>query len=204
MWEMGNIKLSVMSPPCDHGVAPQNSMPHSPGIFDANFSARSSAPESPFRKLKLSPPQLTNFTTELFRAWALAFSAHLQRFGLAKCLIHDSENLSRDTPELIISAAEIAQSIQYAVKPATLGSDFSASTLRSIMNLALLKQWPPSTIMEGLRRQLGLTSAHELETLEQELFQVTPLDHEPLSAFLLRFSVVLAQHNVVAAQQSLP
>ncbi len=46
-----------------------------------------------------------------------------------------------------------------------------------------------------------ITSGRELDTLEQELFQVIPLDREPLSAFPLRFSVVLALHNAMAAQQ---
>ena len=46
--------------------------------------------------------------------------------------------------------------------------------------------------------QLGLTSAHELETfsLEHELFTLTPTAGEPLSTFILRFSFLLAQRDL--------
>ena len=118
-------------------------------------------------------------------------------------MLHDTSYSDRDS-ELPASASEIGQLIHHAVKPATQSSEYSSSVLRSILNLALLQQWHPAQIMESLRRHLGLTSAHELETLEQELFILTPTAGEPLSAFLLRFSVVLAQHNAVAEQQNLP
>ncbi len=86
----------------------------------------------------------------------------------------------------------------------TQGSEYHASALRSIMNLALLQNWSPFAVMEAVKRHLGLSSAHDLNTFENELFQVTPHDREPLSAFLLRMSVALAQHCMVAEQQWCP
>ena len=176
-------------------------MSPSPDVFDRSFSTRSSASElSPFRKFNISPPQLSIFNVEQFRVWALAFHAHLSRFHMDKVLLSDA-NISED---LSASVAEIGQLIHHAVKPATQGSDFSASTLRSLLNLALLQNWSPSCLMERMRRHLGLTSAHELETLETALFSLSPTAGEPLSTFLLRFSVLIEQHNSVAAQQELP
>ncbi len=134
-------EFTVMSPQAhklnhlrsSHDTVP----PSSPDIiFDRSFSTRSSVGESsPFRKFNISPPQLSIFNVEQFRVWALAFHAHLSRFHMDKVLLSDA-NVSED---LSASVAEIGQLIHHAVKPATQGSDCSASTLRSLLNLALLQ-----------------------------------------------------------------
>ncbi len=140
-------EITVMSHQV-HTLSPlrsQDTVPSSPDIFDRSFSTRSSVGESsPFRKFNISLPQLSTFTVEQFRVWALAFHAHLHRFHLDKILSPEA-NFSED---LSASAAEI--------KPATQGSDFSASTLRSVLNLALLQSWSPSLLMDNMRLHLAL------------------------------------------------
>ena len=189
-------QLTVMS-----SLPSSATVPSPSDLFDRSFSARSSVGDSsPFRKFNISPPQLSIFNVEQFRVWDLAFQAHLHRFNLDQLLLPDASA----SEEVSASVAEIGQLIHHAVKQAALGPDFSASTLRSLLNLALLQRWSPSQLMDSMRRHLGLTSAHELETLETELFSLSPTAGEPLSTFLLRFSVLLAQFNSVAAHQNLP
>ena len=131
---MGKVsQITVMSP----SPLP-DTVPSSSDLFDRSFSARSSVGDSsPFRKFNISPPQLSTFNVEQFRVWALAFHAHLHRFNLDKVLLPDATV----SEEVSASAAEIGQLIHHAVKQAALGSDFAASTLRSLLNLALLQRY---------------------------------------------------------------
>ena len=74
--EMGKetiVNEMVMSLQRQKDFVVPNTVPRSPGIFDTFFSARSSASESPFRKLNLSPQQLSTFNVKNFHSWSLAF-----------------------------------------------------------------------------------------------------------------------------------